>query len=223
MREAKLLIFDELAILFKNHGFSLYMVGGTSRDFLLGRLISDVDLATNATPKDMQTFLKNANYRFAEFGTVSLKYQEQKVEITTLRREGKYLDYRHPGSITFVSVPKEDYVRRDFTLNALYIDSDYKVHDYCDGLSDLKTRTLRMIGNPYIRLLEDPLRILRALRFVVSLDLTLDPLLEKALFDNSHLITKLNREKIMMESKKVSSEKQEALKKLYEVFNINVS
>lgn len=221
MTEDKIPIFDGLATLFKNHGFSLYMVGGTSRDFLLGRIISDIDLATDATPADMEKFLGSANYRFAEFGTVSLKYLEQKVEITTLRVEGKYLDYRHPGSIKFVASPEEDYPRRDFTINALYIDSNYQVYDYCDGLSDLKRGTLRMIGDPYVRLVEDPLRILRALRFVVSLDLSLDPLLEKAIFENAHLIKNLNRDKIILENKKVGVEKQEKLKKLYEVFSIN--
>lgn len=223
MGKAKLIVFDELAKFFKDHGFSLYMVGGTSRDFLLERVINDYDLATNATPHDMEKFLPNANYRFAEFGTVSVKHHEQKVEITTLRVEGKYLDYRHPGSITFVNNPEEDYRRRDFTINALYIDQDYKVYDYASGLSDLESATLRMIGDPYVRLVEDPLRILRALRFVVVLSLKFDPLLEKALFDNSHLVSRLNRDKILMESKKVGGENQEKLKKLYEVFNINLS
>ncbi len=218
----KLIVFDELAKLFKGHGFSLYMVGGTSRDFLLGKDIKDYDLATEATPEDMQKFLPDANYRFAEFGTVSLKHQGQKVEITTFRVEGKYIDYRHPGSITFVDSPEEDYHRRDFTINALYIDDNYEVYDYSEGFKDLKTQTLRMIGNPYLRLVEDPLRMLRALRFMVTFDFKLDPLLEKAILDNSHLVGKLNPDKIYLESKKVSANKSELLKKTYEVFNINV-
>ena len=94
-------LFEEIATVFNKHGFKLYMVGGTSRDFLLKSEITDFDFATDATPSEMKVFLPDANYRYSEFGTVSFKKDGKLIEVTTLRQEGRYFDFRHPGDITF--------------------------------------------------------------------------------------------------------------------------
>lgn len=86
MKAANLTLFDDLVIHFHKHGYKLYMVGGTSRDFLLGESVHDFDFATDATPAEMHLFLPDGNYRFANFGTVTLKYGGEHVEITTLQR-----------------------------------------------------------------------------------------------------------------------------------------
>ncbi|MFA5659856.1 MAG: hypothetical protein WC968_00435 [Bacilli bacterium] len=199
-------LFEEIATVFNKHGFKLYMVGGTSRDFLLGEEIDDYDFATDATPDDMRAFLPKANYRFSMFGTITFKIHGQKVEVTTLRQEGEYRDLRHPSAITFVREPEKDYVRRDFTVNALYIDENYRVLDFCQGLDDLKKRILRMIGDPQVRFKEDPLRMYRALRFIVRFGFKFDLILNNAMTENAELSTNLNPDKIAGERRKVHPE-----------------
>ncbi len=199
-------IFDSLATLFNQKGFHLYMIGGTSRDYLLGREVVDYDFTTDATPSEMKTFLLDADYTFSHFGTVKLKINKSKIDITTLRKEGLYKDYRHPTRIEFTKRPDEDYLRRDFTINALYIDEQYKIHDFCDGLIDLKNRIIRFIGDPLTRIKEDPLRILRAERFEKKLGFTLEQKTFEAIENNRFLIDKLNPQKVEEELNKIKKE-----------------
>jgi len=182
-------IFENLADLFIKHGYALYIVGGTSRDYLLGRKVFDYDFATDATPDQMAKFLPEADYTFAKFGTISLLYNRQKVDIVTLRVEGDYEDFRHPSSIRYVSQISEDYRRRDFTINALYIDRQYQIHDFANGLEDLKNGIIRLIGDPEKRLIEDPLRILRAERFAKKLNFTIEPNTLAAMNKCRHLLS----------------------------------
>ena len=199
-------LFDKVAILFNNNGHRLYMVGGATRDYLLERPILDYDFVTDATPDEMRSFLKDADFTFARFGTVGLKVNGIKVDITTLRVEGDYTDYRHPSKVIFVRTPKEDYVRRDFTINALYVDEEYNILDYCGGLIDLNNKIIKFIGDPVIRIKEDPLRILRAERFAKKLGFDFDPETKKAIDDNRHLIDELNPQKVQAELEKMKKE-----------------
>ena len=195
-------IFENLADLFIKHGYALYIIGGTSRDYLLGRKVFDYDFATDATPDQMAKFLPEADYTFAKFGTISLLYKKQKVDIVTLRVEGDYEDFRHPTSIRYVSQISEDYRRRDFTINALYIDRQYQIHDFANGLKDLKNGIIRLIGDPEKRLMEDPLRILRAERFAKKLNFTIEPNTLTAMNKCRHLLSRLNPDKVKEEEKK---------------------
>lgn len=197
-------IFDSLAKLFNKNGFRLYMIGGTSRDSLLGLNFDDYDFVTDATPKEMKKFLLDANYTFERFGTVKLKVDKYHVDITTLRIEEGYNDHRHPSSIIFTKDLEKDFVRRDFTINAIYIDENYKIYDFCGGLSDLKNKIIRFIGDPYKRIKEDPLRILRAERFKEKLNFIIEPNSSKAIKENYNLLNELNPQKINEENKKKS-------------------
>lgn len=198
--------FTSLAKLFNKNAFRLYMVGGTTRDYLLDLDILDYDFATDATPEDMKKFLPDANYAFEKFGTVRVKDEEIKVDIATFRTEGKYLDYRHPSSITFVKSLKEDYVRRDFTINAIYIDENFNVIDPSgEGIEDLEDRVIRFIGNPVKRIKEDPLRILRADRFAKKLNFKIDDKTKKAMQKYHYLLDELNPNKIIEELKKLEN------------------
>jgi len=188
-----------LATLFKNNGYSLYMVGGSARDYLLKRNTIDLDLASDATPNEMKKFLPNADYTYAKFGNVHYK----NIDITTLRKEDEYLDYRHPNKITFVKNINEDFIRRDFTINALYIDMSLHVYDFTNGLDDLKNKIIRFIGDPYKRIKEDPLRILRAYRFKKTLGFKIEEKSQKAIDELSYLLDKLNKDKIKMEEHKI--------------------
>lgn len=190
--------FITLANLFSKHGYSLYLTGGSARDYLLKREFIDLDLTTDATPSEMKEFLPDMDYTYAKFGNVHGKH----LDITTLRVEGDYKDYRHPSVIRFTTKLEEDYLRRDFTINALYIDKNFKVYDYSNGLKDLKNKIIRFIGDPNKRVIEDPLRILRAERFAKKLGFKIEPNSLKAMVDNKRLLEKLNSNKIKEEIKK---------------------
>lgn len=190
--------FIELADLFKQYNFNLYLVGGSSRDYLLKRDFKDLDLASDATPSDIKKILPTWDYTYSKYGNVHYK----NIDITTLRKEDEYLDYRHPNKINFVKDIKEDYLRRDFTINAIYIDRNLKVYDYCNGLNDLKNKLIRFIGDPDKRIKEDPLRILRALRFQKSLGFKIEDRSLISINKNISLLDKLNKDKISLENKK---------------------
>lgn len=198
-------VFTKLVHIFKENGHRLYIIGGTTRDYLLGLEVFDYDFVTDATPDEMKNFLPDAEYHFAKFGSVKVKVDGIKVDITTLRAEDDYEDFRHPGKIRFVKTLEEDYVRRDFTINAIYIDEEFNVIDLCGGLEDLKNKTIRFIGEPEKRIKEDPLRILRAKRFSEKLGFKIEEKSQKAIENLSYLLDKLNPDKIKEEERKAKS------------------
>ena len=219
--DKKIADFIELNSLFERHGFHLYMVGGTVRDFLLGLPLDDMDVVTDALPEEMKVFLPTANYHFAKYGSVTYKNEKKvKFDITTLREESSYSDSRHPGEIKFVKDLKIDVLRRDFSINGLYMGVDLKPLDYVGGVKDLGDKILRMIGSPDERLQEDPLRIIRALRFAVDFNLSLDKELEDSIKRNASLLTNLNPEKIKQDINKIKGDKKR-LFALFEIYNIN--
>lgn len=196
-------IINEVSNIFEEHGYKIYAVGGTVRDFLFEREIHDYDFVTDATPEEMKLFLDNYNDVFAKYGVMIYKHKGIKIEITTLRKESSYNDSRHPGKIEFVKNLEEDYLRRDFTINALYMDKNKKIYDFCDGLNDLKQKEIRVIGDIDKRMKEDPLRILRALRFSLVLNFKLDDALDLYMKNNIDLLNKLNPNKIREEIAKM--------------------
>ena len=215
--------FISLADLFDKHGYKLYLVGGTVRDYLLGLPLTDMDAVTDATPIEIIKFLPTADTTFAHLG--SLKYKDEngvKFDITTLREESGYLDSRHPSKVVFVDDPKDDYQRRDFTVNAMYMDKYLKIYDFCGGQQDLKNRILRMVGNPDQRLKEDPLRILRAIRFHLMYNLKIEDSLMEAMRDRFYLLKNLNDAKIESEMSKIDLTKstREAKEEIFSQFDI---
>lgn len=200
-------IFDYLKSVFNENGFRLYMIGSCSRDFLLNRQIKDYDFVTDATPNDISKFLK-VDQTFAKFGTVKFKFQGELIDIVTLRKEENYLDYRHPSKITFIKDINVDYLRRDFTINAIYIDENYQIIDPSGGFNDLKNKILRAIGDPLERIKEDPLRILRAERFKLEYNLQIEKSLEEAIKLNYSLLNKLNPNKVKLELQKLEKLKE---------------
>ena len=199
--------FQQLAQLFKSHGFNLFLVGGTVRDYLLDKELDDMDAVSDATPIQIVSFLPNVDTTFAHLG--SLKYKNEnglKFDITTLREESGYLDSRHPSNIKFVKDLKVDYLRRDFTINALYMDADLNIIDYSGGQVDLSNRLLRMIGDPDKRLKEDPLRILRAIRFALMFNLKIESTLYEAMQDRFYLLSNITDAKIRSEIDKIKEE-----------------
>ena len=211
--------FIKLSNLFEQNHFHLYLVGGTVRDNLLNIPLTDMDAVTDATPEEMKAFLDKADYTFAKFGSVKYKMDDIKFDITTLRSESGYIDSRHPAEIKFVKDLSIDVKRRDFTVNALYLDKELKVIDFVDGVKDINNRTLRMLGNPDTRIKEDPLRITRALRFTIDYDLTIEKELEKAILENVDLLDKLNIDKVKQDLRKMKCRDLDKIKKVFTKFN----
>lgn len=221
--ENRIKSFQALADIFEKHGFELYLVGGTVRDYLLGYALEDMDAVSDATPSQITSFLPNVDDTFAHLG--SLKYKDPdgvKFDITTLRRESGYLDSRHPNKVIFVSDLEDDYPRRDFTINAMYMDKNLKVYDFVNGQKDLKDHVLRMVGNPDQRLKEDPLRILRAIRFHLMYKLTIEKSLWEAMRDRFYLLENLTDAKIKSEVKKIDESKVDPKMKkaIFEQFDV---
>jgi tRNA nucleotidyltransferase (CCA-adding enzyme) len=160
----------------RSRGKRAWIVGGCVRDLLLGRVAADWDVATDARPKELLSIFPRAIPTGIEHGTVTVVQRGQHYEVTTLRGEGTYTDGRRPDWVEFVDDITADLARRDFTVNAMAIDPvDAQLIDPFDGRGDLGRGVLRAVGNPRERFAEDGLRVLRAARFVATLDLDLDP------------------------------------------------
>lgn len=196
-------VFLRYARLYAAHGHSLYLIGGTSRDLLLGKAPLDFDFTTDATVEEERAFLPPFNDRFARFGSIKLKDGDLEIDITTLREEKGYADHRHPGEVRFVKDPKIDSRRRDFTVNALYIDGNGDILDFHGGLEDLRRGLIRFIGDPDARVKEDPLRILRAERFAKRLGFAIEEKTAEAMERHRSLLSYLNPDKVNMERKKL--------------------
>lgn len=194
--------FETLKAIFNQHGFRLYVVGGTVRDYLLGLPLTDLDFVTDATPEDEMKFLPEANYTFKKYGAIRYPFEGKHIDITTLREEGQYNDSRHPSSVKFVKDPKLDYVRRDFTINALYLDEGYNVLDFAGGQEDLKNKVIRFIGDPEKRINEDPLRICRAERFASVLGFEIEEETKKSIAKMHYLLEIMNPDKLKEEQRK---------------------
>lgn len=215
----KISLFQELADIFNKYGYQLFLVGGSTRDYLLNIPLTDMDLVTDATPEETKSFLDNADYTFERFGSVKFKYKDVKFDLTTFRKEGGYVDSRHPNVVFFTKNIKEDYPRRDLTINALYLDKDLNVLDFVNGQIDLKNKVIRMVGNPLNRIKEDPLRIIRVYRFKLDLGFDIDKELEKVIKNNKDLLGNIRKEKILEEIHKCHH--KEELKAILEKLDIN--
>ncbi len=184
-----------------------YIVGGAVRDALLGVKSADVDIATEATPAQLKNLLAKLGESFYDvgekFGTVGV---QGGTEITTFRIDSQYGDARHPDSVKFVDTAEQDAARRDFTVNALYYDPGTKrLLDFYGGLRDLGKRVLRFVGKPTARIREDPLRMLRAVRFAATLGFTIGSADAAAVKKHAALIGQVPGQRIFLELNKIIS------------------
>lgn len=197
------LVFDTLKEIFNRNKFRLFMIGSTSRDYLLNNEINDYDFVTDATPEEVKKFL-DVDMTFAKFGSVKYYLNDNKIDIVTLREEGDYEDKRHPSYIKFIKDINVDYKRRDFTINAIYIDENYAVQEISKtGEEDLFNKRLRFIGEPEKRIKEDPLRILRAKRFIIEYELFIDETTKEIIHKNLYLLKYISKGKLEEENRKL--------------------
>lgn len=182
-------------------GFQAFVVGGCVRDSLLGRVPHDYDICTNALPTQTRRVFSDCKLRLEgmQHGTVTVETGLGAVEITTYRREGRYLDSRHPETVEFVTDIREDLRRRDFTVNAIAWSPVRGFADPFGGRGDLERNLLRAVGDPEIRFREDALRILRGMRFAVRFRMELEPMTERAMLHCAPLLQNLSGERIFEE------------------------
>lgn len=181
-------------------GGGAWLVGGTVRDLLLGLPPRDFDIATDLAPDAVATCLPDVDARDRALGVCRVQASVGAVSITTLRTEGDYADHRHPRQVAFVKDVAVDAARRDFTINALYLDEERgHLLDPCDGERDLAARVLRCIGEPRARLREDALRLLRAVRFAGRLGLRIDDDLADAIRGEAGGLRALSAERTFAE------------------------
>lgn len=171
-----------LKVLYRIHnaGFEAYLVGGCIRDSLLGQIPKDFDVATNATPEQVRELFRNSRIIGRRFRIVHVRFGREVIEVTTFRGRpeqhhgGHQSQQSENGLLLRDNVwgnIEEDALRRDFTVNALYYNiADFSIHDWANGRRDIESRTLRLIGDPVTRYREDPVRMLRAIRFAAKLD-----------------------------------------------------
>ncbi|MYL32769.1 CCA tRNA nucleotidyltransferase [Pontibacillus yanchengensis] len=185
------------------NGYQAYFVGGAVRDFLIGRPTGDIDIATSAKPEQVQELFEKVIPVGIEHGTVMVRYDEESYEVTTFRTEGDYHDYRHPDHVHFVKDIYEDISRRDFTMNAIAMGIDGDLIDPYDGLNAITKGEIETVGKPDDRFEEDPLRMMRALRFVSQLGFTLSSTTYQAIQQHAPLLENIAVERLSIEFEKL--------------------
>ena len=192
----------------RDAGHTAYFAGGCVRDELLHQAPSDYDIATDAHPQRVRSLFKNTNEVGASFGVILVRLSGCTIEVTTFREEGAYTDRRRPDDVRYADAPS-DARRRDFTINALFLDppdestvhtntpsSCGKIIDFVGGVDDLHQRIIRAVGDPEKRLAEDHLRALRAARFAARLGFTIDPATARAIRQHASELAGVSRERI---------------------------
>ena len=187
----------------KKHNFNSFICGGAVRDIILGFEPKDIDIATSATPDQVESLFKKTIPVGKQFGIIVVLMDGEEFEVASFRNDGNYTDGRRPDSIVF-STPKEDASRRDLTINGLFFNPlTNEVIDFVDGKADIEAKKIRFIGNAEERIEEDRLRIVRAVRFTARLGFEMDDDTFKAIKKNAHRIHDVSVERIKDELDKM--------------------
>jgi putative nucleotidyltransferase with HDIG domain len=181
----------------RSEGRQAWLVGGCVRDILLGAEPRDFDVATDAQPEQIIRMFPRSGLVGAHFGVVLVRANSECVEVATFRSDRDYSDGRRPSAVSFETDPKQDVLRRDFTINGLMMDPEGgEVLDFVGGREDLRRRIVRAIGDPDTRFREDHLRLLRAVRFAARLGFEIEPETFEAIVRNHALILRVSAERV---------------------------
>lgn len=189
----------EVLKILEKHKFKAYIVGGYVRDIYLSINSNDIDIITNAKPKDILKIFKNNIIRDENYGSFKISYNNSYFDITTFRKDIKYKDKRKPSKIEYVDDLDEDLKRRDFTINTLCMDSNGNIIDKLNAKNDIFNKTIKTVSKANKTISEDSLRILRAIRFATTLNFKIDKDLEKAIIKYSKNLKKLSFHRIKSE------------------------
>ena len=192
----------EILEIITNKGFKAYVVGGYVRDYLRKIKTNDIDICTNARVKDLMEIFKDYKVTPLEYGNILLETKDYLYEITTFRKDIDYINNRKP-IIEYVDTLEEDITRRDFTVNSICMDKDGKIIDLLNGKKDLNKKIIRTIGDPYFKIKQDSLRILRAIRFASCLNFKIEDSLKNTIKENKDLLKDLSYERKKEELTKI--------------------
>lgn len=198
----------EVLNIFFDNGYLAYIVGGYPRDYLLGIKTNDIDICTNANPKEIMEIFDTDGVSDIKYGSVRVIYKNYSFDVTTFRKDIKYENNRKPIKIKYINDIKKDLLRRDFTINTICIDKDGNFMDILNAKEDIDKKIIRTVGNPRYRLKEDSLRILRAVRFASILDFNIDDKTRNYIVKYGYLLKRLS-----------SSRKKEELDKIFSCVN----
>lgn len=191
----------------RDAGHQAFLVGGCVRDLLLGREPKDFDVATDARPDRVSELFERSEQVGAHFGVVLVRENTAQVEVATFRSDSSYSDGRRPDAVRFEGDPRQDAMRRDFTINALLLDPETNsIMDFTGGKDDLRARLIRAIGNPEERFQEDHLRLIRAVRFAARLNFQIEPQTMAALRRMHGLIRLVSPERVRDELCRILTE-----------------
>ena len=190
---------------FNKNGYEAYFVGGCVRDYLLGEEFSDIDITTNALPEEVKKIFRKSIDTGIQHGTVTILVNGEGYEVTTFRIEDEYTNHRAPEKVEFVNNLREDLDRRDFTINAMALDSNGVLFDYHNGEKDLSSGVIRTVNNPNERFYEDALRMLRAFRFSSKLGFEIEYDTLEAIKKNAELIKFVSIERILLLDSKLNN------------------
>lgn len=191
----------------RSSGHQAWLVGGCVRDILRNARPKDYDIATDARPDRIMDLFPRSGRVGAHFGVVLVRDYFEQVEVATFRSDHDYLDGRHPEQVRFETDPREDVLRRDFTINGLLMDPDEgKVLDFVEGRRDLERGIIRAIGDPYERFREDHLRLLRAIRFAARLNFEIEQATFDAICRDHALIATVSNERVRDELVRILTE-----------------
>jgi tRNA nucleotidyltransferase/poly(A) polymerase len=191
----------------RSSGHQAWLVGGCVRDLLRNAKPKDFDIATDARPDRIMDLFPRSGRVGAHFGVVLVRDYFEQVEVATFRSDHDYLDGRHPEQVRFETDPRQDVLRRDFTINGLMMDPDTgRVLDFVDGRGDLERGIVRAIGDPNDRFREDHLRLIRGIRFAARLGFAIDPATFGAIQRDHELILKVACERVRDELVRILTE-----------------
>lgn len=186
----------------EDNGFIAYIVGGYVRDKILGVSTSDIDIITNATPKDLSMIFNGIKKTYLEYGAVKLYVDNHIIDITTFRREYDYINNK-PSKIEYTSSLEEDLKRRDFLMNTLVMDKEENIIDLLGGKKDILNRVITPVKDVDTLFKEDTSRMLRALRFMVCLNFNLDNTIFNYILSNKELFKTISNTKKKFELDKI--------------------
>lgn len=189
---------------FQKAKFEIYIVGGGVRDLLMKKSVSDWDFTTDAQPEEILKLFPDGYYD-NKFGTVGVpaKNTPEVYEITTMRKEGDYQDFRRPTEVGWTNKIEEDLARRDFTINAMALSPDGNIIDPFKGQDDISSKTLRAVGDPDQRFKEDALRLMRAIRIATELEFEIESKTLRAIKEDARHIKEIAQERIRDELFKI--------------------
>ena len=202
---------DALKVMYRlvRKGFTAYLVGGSVRDLILGRTPKDFDVSTNATPSQIKKIFQNCFLIGRRFRLAHIRFDDHVIETSTFRRCPEQDEEGGDDDLYMLrdncyGTPEEDALRRDFTINGLFYEVErFTIIDHVGGLSDIQNRLIRCIGDPNIRFREDPVRMIRAVRFAARLDFHIEPATYNAILRHHEEILKASPPRVFEELQKL--------------------